>query len=261
MTPSASSATRMRIAEGLEMLDLEMKLGDRTMAIHPIIAYDNDSWTLIDTGMPGSASIILAHAKQAGISDKPLQAIILTHQDIDHIGSLPEFIANMSAAAFEVYAHEDDRDTIDGKAPLLKFPQESLNAELDTLPAELRAQFESIFLHPSKPNVTRLVEDGETLPIGGGLTVIHTPGHTPGHFSLYHQASKTLIAGDALVVHNGELLGSSPYSTINMEQAIRSVEKFKAFDIETVVCYHGGLLRGDMNKRIAELIAQLATLE
>nr|MBC9201337.1 MBL fold metallo-hydrolase [Paenibacillus sp. PL91] len=153
-------------------------------------------------------------------------------------------------------SHEDDRDTIDGKAPLLKFPPERLKAELDTLPDEVRIQFENIFVRPSKPNVTRLLADGETLPIGGGLTVIHTPGHTPGHISLYHQASKTLIAGDALVIQNGELQGSSPYSTVNMEQALRSLEKFKPFDIEAVICYHGGLLRGNINKRIADLTVQ-----
>lgn len=235
------------------MLELEMKLGDRTMMIHPTIIHDKNDWTLIDTGMPGSAEAILAYAKQAGLAGKPLQTIILTHQDIDHIGGLPGFLGEGGEASFEIYAHEDDRDTIDGKAPLLKFPPERLSAELASLPDEVRVSFENTFVRPSKPNVTRLMSDGETLPIGGGLTVIHTPGHTPGHVSLYHQASKTLLASDALVIHNGELLGSSPYSTVNMEQAIRSLEKFKPFDIETVVCYHGGLLRGDINERIAAL--------
>lgn len=243
----------MRIAEGLEMLNLEMKLGGRSMMIHPVIVYDKDAWTLIDTGMPGSADEIRAYAEQAGISGIPLKAIVLTHQDIDHIGSLPEFLEEAGAAPLDVYAHEDDKDTINGKAPILKFPPERLNAELNSLPSEVRNQFENVFVHPFKPNVTQLMADGETLSIGGGLTVIHTPGHTPGHVSLYHIASKTLIAGDALVIQNGELQGSSPYSTIDMEQALLSIEKFKPFDIEAVVCYHGGLLRGDINKLIDEL--------
>lgn len=247
----------MRIAEGLEMLDLEMKLGGRSMMIHPVIIADKEDWTLIDTGTPGLSGRILAYAEQAGISGRPLRAIVLTHQDIDHIGSLPEFLEKANAAPFEVYAHEADRDTIDGKAPLLKFPADSLQAELATLQDVVRIAFENIFLRPSKPNVTRLLVDGETLPVGGGLTVIHTPGHTPGHVSFYHQTSKTLIAGDALVINNGELQCSSPYSTIDMEQAIRSLEKFKRFDIERVVCYYGGLMQGDINKLIAELAERL----
>ncbi|WP_246096071.1 MBL fold metallo-hydrolase [Paenibacillus sinopodophylli] len=238
------------------MLDFEMKISGRSMPIHPTIIYDNDCWTLIDTGMPGSARVIQDYVKQAGISETPLQAIILTHQDIDHIGGLPQFLEDSAISPFDVYAHEADRDTIDGKAPLLKFPLDLLNAELESLPAEVRHSYDKVFSQPSKPNVTRLLADGDILPIGGGLTVIHTPGHTPGHVSLYHHASKTLIAGDALVVHNGELLGSSPYSTYNMEDATHSLEKFKSFDIEAVVCYHGGLLRDDINKRIAHLTAR-----
>ncbi|CAH1213700.1 putative metallo-hydrolase YflN [Paenibacillus allorhizoplanae] len=236
------------------MLELEMKLSGRSLMIHPVIISDNDAWTLIDTGMPGLSSEILAYAEQAGITRKPLGAIVLTHQDIDHIGSLPEFQNRVDTDSFEVYAYEDDRDTIDGKAPLLKFPPDRLQAVLATLPDEVRIPFEHTFLHPSKQNVTRLLADGEILPIGGGLTVIHTPGHTPGHISLYHQASKTLIAGDALVINEGELQCSSPYSTINMEQAIRSMEKLLPFDIECVVCYHGGVMRGDITKMIAKLL-------
>ncbi len=90
------------------------------------------------------------------------------------------------------------------------------------------------------------------LPIGGGLTVIHKPGHTP----LYHHTSKMLIASDALVIDNGELLSSSLYSSVNMEQALQSLEKFTPFDIETVVCYHGGLMRGEINQKIKALIAR-----
>jgi glyoxylase-like metal-dependent hydrolase (beta-lactamase superfamily II) len=246
----------MRIADGLEMLELEMKLSGRSMMIHPVIVNDQDDWTLIDTGMPGLAEDILSFVEQAGISKKPLRTIILTHQDIDHIGGFPGFLDESGEASFDVYAHEDDRDTIDGKVGLLKFPPENLTAELATLPGEVRISFENVFIRPSKPNVKQLLTDGMTLPMGGGLTVIHTPGHTPGHVSLYHHASKTLIASDALVIDNGELLPSSPYSTVNMEQALQSLEKFTPFDIEAVVCYHGGLMRGDINQKIKALIAR-----
>lgn len=244
----------MQIADGLEMLELEMKLSGRTMMIHPVIVSDRDYWTLIDTGMLGQATDIISYAEQAGITKKPLRSIILTHQDIDHIGGFPGFLSESGEALFEVYAHEADRDVIDGKAGLIKFPPENLAAELKTVPAEVRIAFENVFIRPTKPNVKQLLTDGMVLPVGGGLTVIHTPGHTPGHVSLYHQASKTLIAGDALVIHNGELQPSSPYSTVNMELALQSLEKFTPFDIETVVCYHGGLMHGDINKQIAALI-------
>src|SRR4051812_48538260 len=131
----------MNITEGLEMLELEMKLSGRSMMIHPVIVNDKDNWTLIDTGMPGLAEDIILYAEQAGISKKPLRAIILTHQDIDHIGGLPGFLDESGEAPFDVYAHEADRDTIDGKVGFLKFPPENLVAELDSLPDDVRLSF------------------------------------------------------------------------------------------------------------------------
>ncbi|WP_132311008.1 MBL fold metallo-hydrolase [Paenibacillus sp. BK033] len=239
------------------MLEIKMKLAGRMMPIHPVVLLDEESWVLIDTGMIGNAEDIRAFVSvQEEISKLPLKAVILTHQDIDHIGGLSSFLEEEGKKRpFDVYAHEADRAVIDGEAPLLKFPADRLEAELEAWPGSLSEQYKRVLGQPSRPIVTRLMAEREILPFGGGLTVIHTPGHTPGHVSLYHQASKTLIAGDALVIHNGELLPSSPYSTVDMEQALQSVKKLQAYDIEAVVCYHGGLLRGGINKRIDKLAA------
>jgi glyoxylase-like metal-dependent hydrolase (beta-lactamase superfamily II) len=239
----------MRIAEGIEML--ELNLGP--MTINPTILYDKDSLVLIDTGMPGSAPVILELVKQTGIGDIPLRSIILTHQDIDHIGGLPAFLAYGDEAPI-VFAHEDDKGAINGTQPMLKMIPERLAGFLQQVPEATRSQFEQTFLHPSRPNVDHTIVDGETLPIAGGLTVIHTPGHTPGHVSLFHQPSKTLIAGDAMIAENGELKGPRPSNTPDMEKALQSLKKFKDFDIETVICYHGGRIQGGVNKRIAALV-------
>jgi glyoxylase-like metal-dependent hydrolase (beta-lactamase superfamily II) len=91
------------------------------------------------------------------------------------------------------------------------------------------------------------------LPYCGGITVINTPGHTPGHISLYHKPSKTLIAGDAMIVADGRLLGPNPQYTLDMKTAIESLKKLMQYDIETVICYHGGLYKDNANRRIAEL--------
>jgi len=242
----------MQIAEGIEMLELKWQ----QMTIHPVILFDKDSWTLIDTGMPGSASVIRNLAIQAGLGELPLRTIILTHQDIDHIGGLPGILANESEAP-TVLAHPDDEGAINGTQPSYKMSPERLAGFLQQLPENIRLQYEQTFLHPSRPNVDRTFVDGEMLPIGGGLTVIHTPGHTPGHVSLYHQQSKTLIVGDAMVAANGELMGPNPSVTPNLEQALESLKKFKSFDIEKVICYHGGLVQDSVNERIAELADRL----
>ncbi|MDI4645971.1 MBL fold metallo-hydrolase [Cohnella hashimotonis] len=229
---------------------LELKLG--TMTIHPTILIDEDSWTLVDTGMPGSAPAILELAKQAGIGDRPLKAILLTHQDLDHIGGLPGLLEATGGGA-TVFAHSEDAGAINGTVPMIKMTPERLAGFLQQAPEEVRAQFERTFLHPARPNVDRHFADGDSLPFGGGLTVVHTPGHTPGHVSLYHPATKTLIAGDATVAREGELAGPNPPVTPDMDTALASLGKLAPLDIRGVICYHGGWVQGDAGARFAEL--------
>lgn len=83
--------------------------------------------------------------------------------------------------------------------------------------------------------------------------VIDTPGHTPGHISLYHMPSKTLIAGDAMTIVDGQLLGPNPLHTFDISVAKESLERLTTYDIDSVICYHGGLYSGDTNSRILEL--------
>ncbi|MDA8335709.1 MAG: hypothetical protein M0Z41_12125 [Peptococcaceae bacterium] len=99
--------------------------------------------------------------------------------------------------------------------------------------------------NPPKAAVDRMLTDGEELPFCGGVTVIGTPGHTPGHFAL--------VAGDALVVTDGRLDKMSPHLTFDPDEAARSLRKLTRYDVETAICYHGGLYQGDVNKRLAVL--------
>lgn len=235
----------MNINEQIEMLELALKMGEHDFIIHPVVIRDEQSYVLVDTGMPGSYGLIIEQLTQAGIDPSAPHSIILTHQDIDHVGSLPQF----KGGTVKVYAHADDQPYIDGLKPMIKFYGERKEGMIASLPQELASAFVSTF-SGQEQNVTDLLSDGAKLPFGGGLTVIHTPGHTPGHVCLYHEPSKTLIAGDALVVADGQLRGPNPPVTPDMPLALASVRKLKNYDIETVICYHGGLFKGDVHKAI-----------
>ncbi|GFN32867.1 hydrolase [Paenibacillus curdlanolyticus] len=244
----------MRVATGVEMLELTVP--DSGMLIHPTVVYDEEGYVLIDTGLPGCRDSALNLISHAGLNPDKLRAIILTHQDIDHIGSLPQWLSQAKPARLDVYAHEGDRNAIDGKEPLLKVTPERMKGILQAMTESERQTFQDIF-SGNRANVTNIVEDGQILPFGGGLKVIHTPGHTPGHISLYHEASQTLIAGDAMIVKDGELSGPNPPFTPNMSQALQSLRKLAEYPIQTVICYHGGQYsHEDVNERIAELAGQ-----
>lgn len=60
-----------------------------------------------------------------------------------------------------------------------------------------------------------------------------------------------------MTVENGELKGPRPQVTPDMDEAIRSLKKLTVLPIETVICYHGGVFKGDVKKRLEELAASV----
>ncbi|NBD22528.1 MBL fold metallo-hydrolase [Paenibacillus glycinis] len=122
-------------------------------------------------------------------------------------------------------------------------------------PEERRGAFRNALLHPPKGPVDRIIGFGHAETPIAGIAVLDTPGHTPGHISLYHRASKTLIAGDALVLTGGRL--QLPGAALNSDdaQALRSLEQLEAMEIDAVICYHGGCFRGDVRTQLRELLA------
>jgi glyoxylase-like metal-dependent hydrolase (beta-lactamase superfamily II) len=246
----------MKIADGVDALELTNTRMSPASVIHPTLIWDNDTVILADTGFPGQLQDIRAAMDKAGVPFSKLSKIILTHQDLDHIGGLPELLRE-SDHKIEVLAHMGDKPFIEGDQPLLKM--KGIERMLENLPEEQRKQAAALFGQrhlagaPPKNKVDRTVADGEKLPYCGGITVIFTPGHTPGHICLYLERSKTLVSGDALVAAEGQLLGPRPQATPDMDTAMKSLQKLTRYDIETVICYHGGVYQDHANQRIAEL--------
>lgn len=242
----------MRIAKNVEALELEMSMMGHRSVIHPALLWDDDEIILVDTGIPGQLEEISKAMEKAGVSFNNLSKVILTHQDFDHIGSLSK-ILKASDHKIEVLAHAEDKPYIEGEKPPIKMNPERIAKMLESLPEDQRQKIQVMFGTPLTAIVDQTLSDGEVLPYCGGITVIFTPGHTPGHICLYLHESKTLIAGDALVVTDGMLQGPNPQATPDMERALQSIKKFTNFDIEQVICYHGGLYKDNVNQRLAEL--------
>jgi glyoxylase-like metal-dependent hydrolase (beta-lactamase superfamily II) len=246
----------LKISNGIEMLEISAVIMGKTDTIHPTLFWDEETVILVDTGYPGQSRLIREAIEKAGLSSEKLERIIMTHQDLDHIGSLP-VIVNESPIKIEVLTNEIEKPYIQGDKKLIKLTPEAI-AQIDSIlpanvPEEWRRAFKAVLENPPKAQVDRTVADGEELPYCGGIIVINTPGHTPGHISLYHKPSRTLIAGDALIVSDGQLLGPVAEQSSDIETAMKSLKKLAAFDIHTVICYHGGLYNDRVNQRIAEL--------
>lgn len=242
------------------MLSITAPIMGRSDTVHPVLLWDERNVVLVDTGFPRQIEQLQAAMNSFGIDPDQLNQIIITHQDIDHIGNLQDLVEG-STQRIEVSAHRMEKPYIQGDKRLLRFTDEAI-AGLDLLPDHVPESFrkglKALMLHPPRAAIDRIITDGERLPWCGGIVVVDTPGHTPGHVSLYHEPSRTLIAGDALVVRDGRLSGPDPDTSLDQATAQASIAKLSAFDIESVICYHGGIIRGNVIERLAELASESA---
>lgn len=192
---------------------------------------EDDGFTLIDSGISGSAPGILAAAAGAGA---PIRRILLTHAHTDHVGSVDAVAAQLpevTLAAFE------------RTLPLLRRPPDK------TLrPDEPKDSFGGGLPGIVTP-VTHILQDGDRF---GSLRSIATPGHIPGHMSFLDERDGTLYAGDALItVGKLAVCGWTPWyfplPTFVMWSkplALASAKKLLEYPIERYASGHGPIREG-----------------
>jgi glyoxylase-like metal-dependent hydrolase (beta-lactamase superfamily II) len=237
----------MQLNDDVSVLALPMQVGGHTSSIHLSLLLDRGrSATLVDTGLPGQDELLAAALADVQLHVADLTGIILTHQDIDHVGGLHALV---QASGARVFAHRTEVPYIDGTCPP-RFATPEMVAQRP----ELQAVVERF--RPTPVDVP--LEDGTRLDLVGGVRVIFTPGHTPGHLCLYLERTRTLIAGDALTASAGQLAGPNERATADMPEAARSVGKLAALEVATIVCYHGGVVREAATEQLQRVAAALA---
>ncbi|MDR7416017.1 MAG: MBL fold metallo-hydrolase [Armatimonadota bacterium] len=233
----------MRIAEGVEVLSVDGVWRGNPMRVHPVLLREGDQIVLVDTAFPGQVEALRQAIRACGVEISQIRTVLLTHQDLDHIGNAPALVRESGA---EVWAHPEEVPYIEGARTLLKFDPARLSPEQ-------REALDPVLRDRPRVKVTRYLVDGERLPLCGGVRVVHTPGHTPGHLSLFLELPRILISGDALVVTDGQLRGPIPEFTPDRATAMASVRKLADLEPDVVVCYHGGVYGPGAARRLREL--------
>ncbi|HBV99470.1 MAG: hydrolase [Peptococcaceae bacterium BICA1-7] len=246
----------MKTACSIKALEISVNIMGKPGKIYPALIWDYNTAILVDTGYPGQLPQLLEAIEKSGVPLERINSIIITHHDLDHTGSLADILKELPQRA-AVLAHQEEKPYVQAEKPPTKMTQ--AEALLDSMPEEggreMKMYYEYIRANYKKLSckVDRTLTDEEELPLCGGITVIHTPGHTPGHISLYHKETKTLISGDALMVEDGQLVPAPPFTNLNQDLAAKSLKKLARYHIEAIACYHGGLYSDAANRRIAEL--------
>ncbi|MFC7370596.1 MBL fold metallo-hydrolase [Fictibacillus iocasae] len=238
--------------DNVKLLPIHFDYNDVQQTITPVLIYDDFEKILVDCGYPGMAERIEASLKENDVSLAQITKLIVTHHDSDHIGSLASI--KQSYPQVEIVSFLNEKEYIEGKKKSLR--QEQAESTLDDLSQEAKRhaeQFIAFLASIEAVEVDITVNDRERLPWCNGIQVVHTPGHMPGHISLYVEQSKTLIAGDAIVIEQGKLEIANPQYTLDLPEAIRSVKKLQELDIEHLICYHGGLFTGNVKEGLNEL--------
>ena len=237
----------MRIADGVYVLPIPRNSQGAAGFLNLTLILDEQNGnTLVDAGLPGQAEVIGAALAEAGIGVRDLRRIIFTHQDLDHVGSGAALVRQSGA---QVLAHPADAPHIDGSLRLLKPSPEML---------EQRPQMREVLERLEPVGVDEHLEDGERLELAGGIRVVFTPGHTPGHLCLYLERSKALVAGDALTAEGGHLNGPNPSMTLEMRPAMQSIRRLADLEIDTILCYHGGVVGEDANGQLRRVLQELS---
>jgi glyoxylase-like metal-dependent hydrolase (beta-lactamase superfamily II) len=235
-----------RVNDDVYVLPLSIVRDGQTITFNPSLILDPvHGPSLVDAGLPGQMDAIASALAEADVQVRDLRRIVLTHQDIDHVGSLRDLV---DASGARVLAHEREAPFIDGTEPPRFARPELLEAQPQLRPIVER-------MRPTP--VDERLRDGDRIEVAGGVRVVFTPGHTVGHMCLYLERSRTLIAGDALTAAEGRLAGPNPGATQDMPTATRSVRTLAELDVETIVCYHGGVLRDDASGQLGRLAEEL----
>lgn len=236
----------------LNVLKVEFEFNGIIDAIYPVILRDDTDMILIDCGYPNFLSLIEESATKNGIDLSELTKLIITHHDFDHMGSAADFIRKYPNV--KILSSIIDEKYINGKEKSLRLQQ----AELiyDKLPEEQKEgamNFQKMLESIENIEVDMLLKDGDKFDWCGGMEIIETPGHMPGHISIYAKESKTLISGDALVIENNKLTIANPNYTLDLWEAKESIYKFLNYDIDKIICYHGGIYTEEIKSSLKRI--------
>jgi len=226
-------------------------------SINVYLLRNKDSFIIVDTGWdtPAAVESMNQQLAEANIRFPDIKQVIITHCHVDHLGMIGPFKQSHDAV---IYLHENEIELIklrfnngDQFIPMTdKFLKTHGFPEPELTPPEFQIPAVPYLADPDV-----LLKGGEDIPAGEyTVKVINTPGHTPGHISLYEPNKKFLISGDVLLP---TIATNAAFHVQHINNPLRkylnSLQSLRKLDIETVLPGHEYVFTHP-RQRIDELI-------
>jgi len=173
--------------------------------------------TLVDAGTPWDETALRDGLDAAGVAVGDLGRVLLTHYDLDHVGTLAALTPELDAP---IYAGAFDADLLTNRR----------SPSVTNHKGAFQWLVGVFITHPDLQ--VKTVEDGETI---GSFTAYHTPGHTPGHVAYVSPALDVGLLGDLVSESDGALDASGwamSYDTGDVRESIvRLAERAPSFEV------------------------------
>lgn len=206
------------------------------------------SVTLVDCGLKGAPARLLRALADLGRHPRDVQRIVLTHAHNDHAGGAARMVETTAVDGVQAHA---------GDAPYLRAGQAPPISAVSPV-GRLIARVQDLSFAPVP--VEQELADGQVIDILGGMRVVHTPGHTPGHISLLHPGTGVLITGDCILNPLSRMQWAYSLYCTSAEQNRASATRFADLDFTVAAFTHGTEIRDRARERIREFLVRKGAL-
>jgi hydroxyacylglutathione hydrolase len=198
----------MRVTEHVHAIKVPFAVSTRF--VYAYLIYGKQV-CLVDSGIAPAKEKIFAYMQKTGRDPKEISWLVQTHSHADHIGLSAE-IKQISGC--KVAAHGAEKAWI-----------EDIELQYRERPTPTFRSYVQ-----NSAGIDRVVSDGDTLDLGGGLTleVIHTPGHSDGSVSYLLSADGALFSGDAIPPVGGLPIYADVLVAIQSIRKLRKISGLKA---------------------------------
>jgi glyoxylase-like metal-dependent hydrolase (beta-lactamase superfamily II) len=240
----------VEVADGVHRI--ETALGERINCLY--VFTGSQAAAVFDTGVATTVrAALLGYLETIGYDPHRIRYVVNSHCDWDHTGG--NGVVTELAPRALLMCHELDR-------PMVEDVQHLINARygefrddhgVDEPAATKKLIHESARLVP----VDVSLRGGERLHLGDGwhVEVLHTPGHSRGHLSIYDPRSRALAIGDATLGTAVPFADGSPAFPPTyryVDSYVETIELFEAMTAGALLTSHYPVYEGD---QVGEFLA------